>query len=291
MHKLKVCGTIPTGTLQTKMHKLKVCGTIPTGTLQTKMHKLKVCGTISDQRMNHFDYKPFYRRNLPHIQPPGATFFVTFHLAGSLPQSVLQRWREEKSQLETEKSRILKLQNGTDLASVEHRIFQQKREWFRKIEKTLDDAQSGPVWLKDDQIAKVVADSMHYLDGKVYHLDAYCIMANHVHVVFVPLPIQSSNVVRTFSLRANANDAQPKNLCYNTLSSILQSLKGYTPRKANQLLGRRGAFWQHESYDHCVRNPNEWRRIITYVLNNPVKAGLVDEWEKWRWNYYCRANF
>ena len=241
--------------------------------------------------MNNFDYKPFYRRNLPHIQPPGATFFVTFHLAGSLPQSVLRQWREEKSQLETEKSRILKLQNGTDLASVEHRIFQQKREWFRKIEKTLDDAQSGPVWLKDDQIAKVVADSMHYLDGKVYHLDAYCIMANHVHVVFVPLPIQSSNVARTFSLRANANDAQTKSLCYNTLSSIMQSLKGYTARRANQLLGRRGAFWQHESYDHCVRHPNECRRIITYVLNNPVKAGLVDEWEKWRWNYYRSANF
>ena len=141
--------------------------------------------------MNHFDYTPFYRRNLPHIQPPGATCFVTFHLAGSLPQSVLRQWREEKSQRETEKLRILKLQNGADLASVEHRIFQQKREWFRKIEKTLDDAQSGPVWLKDDQIAKVVADSMHYLDGKVYHLDAYCIMANHVHVVFAPLPIQS----------------------------------------------------------------------------------------------------
>ena len=241
--------------------------------------------------MNHFDYKPFYRRNLPHIQPPGATFFVTFHLAGSLPQSVLQQWREEKSQLEAEKLRILKLQNDADLASVEHRIFQQKREWFKKIEKTLDDAQSGPVWLKDDQIAKVVADSMHYLDGKVYHLDAYCIMANHVHVVFAPLPIQSLNVARTFSLRDNDNDAQTKSLGYNTLSSIMQSLKGYTARKANQHLGRSGAFWQHESYDHCVRNPNELKRIITYVLNNPVKTGLVNEWQKWPWNYYCSANF
>ena len=180
--------------------------------------------------MNHFDYKPFYRRNLPHIQPPGATFFVTFHLAGSLPQSVLQQWRQEKSQLEAEKLRILKLQTDADLAPVEQRIFQQKREWFRKIEKALDDAQSGPVWLKDDQIAKVVADSMHYLDGKVYRLDAYCIMANHVHVVFAPLPIQPSNVARTFSLRDN--DAQTKSSCYNTLSSIMQSLKGYTARKS-----------------------------------------------------------
>ena len=241
--------------------------------------------------MNHFDYKSFYRRNLPHIQPPGATFFLTFHLAGSLPRSVLQQWKAEKL-------RLLNLESNSDRVTDERKIFEEKeksdewkRQWFRKIEKTLDDAQSGPVWLKDDQIAKVVADSMHYLDGKVYHLDAYCIMANHVHVVFTPLPIQPLNVARTFSLRDNDNDAQTKSLCYNTLSSIMQSLKGYTARKANQRLGRRGAFWQHESYDHCVRNPNEWRRIITYVLNNPVKAGLVDDWEKWPWNYYRSANF
>ena len=236
--------------------------------------------------MNHFDYKPFYRRNLPHVQPPGATLFVTFHLAGSLPQSVLQQWRSEKSQLAAEKLRMLKLQNDADLTSVEHRIFEQKREWFRKIEKTLDDAQSGPVWLKDDLIAKQVAGRMHYLDGKVYRLDAYCIMANHVHIVFTPLPIQSSDVAKPVRLPANDNDAQTKSLCYNSLPSIMQSLKGYTARKVNQLLGRSGTFWQRESYDHCVRNPNELKRIVNYVLNNPVKAGLVGDWEKWQWSYY-----
>jgi REP-associated tyrosine transposase len=25
--------------------------------------------------------------------------------------------------------------------------------------------------------------------------------------------------------------------------------------------------------------------IIKYVLNNPVKAGLVDDWTKWKWSY------
>ncbi|MDE0398298.1 MAG: hypothetical protein OXL96_10880 [Candidatus Poribacteria bacterium] len=241
--------------------------------------------------MRNFDYKPFYRRNLPHIQPPGATFFVTFHLAGSLPRNVLQQWKREKL-------RFLNLTSNADKATDEHKTFEQQakydewtRQWFRKFEKALDETQSGPVWLKDDRIAKEVADSMHYLDGKVYHLDAYCIMANHVHVVFAPLPIQSSDVAQTVRLPANENDAQTKSLCYNTLSSIMQSLKGYTARRANQILGRRGPFWQHESYDHCVRNSNEWQRIIRYVLNNPVKAGLVDEWEKWRWNYYRSVNF
>jgi len=241
--------------------------------------------------MRNFDYKPFYRRNLPHIQPPGATFFVTFHLAGALPRSVLQQWK-------TEKLRLLNLASNVDKVPDEHTTSEQKakydewtRQWFRKFEKVLDETQSGPVWLKDDRIAKEVADSMHYLDGKVYQLDAYCIMANHVHIVFTPLPKQPSAVAQTFSLRTNENDAQTKSLCYNTLSSIMQSLKGYTARRGNQLLGRHGTFWQHESYDHCVRDSSEWQRIIAYVLNNPVKVGLVDKREKWPWNYYCSPNF
>lgn len=233
--------------------------------------------------MNHFDYKPFYRRNLPHIQPQGATFFVTFNLVGSLPRSVLQQWRAEKNQLEAKKLRILKLQNNDRLASIEQMIFEQKREWFRKFEKMLDKAQNGPLWLKNERIAKEVAESLLYRDGKVYRLDAYCIMANHVHVVFTPLAIQPPQIA---AVDSKDNKAQTNSLCYNTLSSIMQSLKGYTARKANQLLECSGAFWHHESYDHVVRNASEWQRIITYVLNNPVKAGLVNEWTKWKWSYY-----
>ncbi|MCY3722108.1 MAG: hypothetical protein OXG97_07790 [Candidatus Poribacteria bacterium] len=192
-----------------------------------------------------------------------------------------------------EKSRLLRLQNDTGPESTQHREFEEKdknwerkRHWFRKFEETLDNADSGPVWLKDDRIAKEIAESLHYRDGKMYCLDAYCIMSNHVHVVFTPLTMQSS---RTDIVNSEENTAQTKDLCYNTLSVIMQSLKGYTARKANHLLGRSGAFWQPESYDHIVRDASEWQRIITYVLNNPVKAGLVDRWEKWKWNY-CRCN-
>ena len=226
--------------------------------------------------MSHFDHKLFYRRNLPHIQPPGATFFATFNLAGSLPCDVLRQWKAEKRQLEAEESRLLELQGTlrfkaagdiTSKQKQEHREW--KRRWFRKFETALDNAQSGPVWLKDARIAKEVAESLRYRDGKVYRLDAYCIMSNHVHVVFAPLAIQSSSEAQTNSLR------------YNTLASILQSLKGYTVRKANRLLGRSGAFWHHESYDRSVRNASEWQRIVSCVLNNPVKAGFVKDWEKW----------
>ena len=233
--------------------------------------------------MSQDEFKSFYRRNLPHIQTPGATLFVTFQLAGSIPKHILSQWRTENLQFDREESRLLRLQNDSDPALTQHKHLEWRRQWFRKFEKTLDNAQSGPVWLKDDRIAKVVADSLHHRDGKVYCLDAYCIMANHVHVVFTPLAMP-------FSKTDAENTVQTKDLCYNSLSSIMQSLKGYTARKANLLLERSGVFWQRESYDHVVRDENEWRRIITYVLNNPVKAGLVDTWEKWKWSY-CRLDF
>lgn len=111
--------------------------------------------------MSQFDYKPYYRRNLPHIQPPGATFFVTFHLAGSLPRTVLQQWTREKHQIEKEKRRLVKLPSGVTSAECvtldkkrEDRESEWQRQWFRKFETTLDRAQSGPVWLKDERIAK-----------------------------------------------------------------------------------------------------------------------------------------
>ena len=244
--------------------------------------------------MSRDEFKSFYRRNLPHIQTPGATLFVTFQLAGSIPQHVLAQWKTEKLQFDREESRFLRLQNNAEPALKQHRHFEEKnkhlewrRQWFRKLENIMDDAESGPVWLKDDRIAKEVADSLHYRDGKVYCLDAYCIMANHVHVVFTPLAMQSSGAA---VINSAENTAQTEDLCYNPLSSIMQSLKGYTAHKANHLLGRSGVFWQRESYDHVIRDLSEWRRIVTYVLNNPVKAGLVDTWEKWQWNY-CRLEF
>ncbi|MEW5986568.1 MAG: hypothetical protein AB1791_08050 [Chloroflexota bacterium] len=62
-------------------------------------------------------------------------------------------------------------------------------------------------------------------------------------------------------------------------------MKGYTAGQANLLLERTGAFWQHESYDHYVRDAAELERIVAYVVNNPVKAGLVTDWQEWPWAY------
>jgi len=209
--------------------------------------------------MSQFEYQRAYRRNLPHIQPPGSTFFVTFRLAGSLPQNVLTRWRAEREWLE-------------GLARTNINYYEQvkddfERAWFRKYELLLDGASEGPVWLSDERVAAQVAESLHHRDGKVYRLDAFTIMASHVHTVIKPLSVDREEVE------------------YHSLATIMQSLKWYTAFKANRLLGREGEFWAHESYDHWIRDNDEWQRTVAYVLNNPLKAGYVQRWQDWKWSY------
>jgi hypothetical protein len=47
-------------------------------------------------------------------------------------------------------------------------------------------------------------------------------------------------------------NVEAESLRSHSLASIMQSLKGYTSFKSNKLLGRKGEFWAHESYDHYI---------------------------------------
>lgn len=221
--------------------------------------------------MGILDYKISYRRNLPHIQPPGATFFVTPRLAGSLPQSVIQQWNEERKWLAH-----LSRNNPAHLEKIKADF---ERAWFSKFESILDRGDCGPLWLNDDRVAAQIAESLHYRDGKEFRLDCFTIMPNHVHLQVKPLLMKSGG--EQGSVRKGQSRLPP----FHSLASIMKSFKGYTARRCNELLGRSGEFWAHESYDHYVRDAEEWQRIRTYILNNPVKAGLVKDWRMWKWNY------
>jgi len=69
------------------------------------------------------------------------------------------------------------------------------------------------------------------------------------------------------------------------VSKPMQSLKRFTAREANRMLGRTGqAFWQEESYDRLVRDETEFRRITRYIEMNPVNAGLAVSPEEFPWS-------
>jgi hypothetical protein len=50
------------------------------------------------------------------------------------------------------------------------------------------------------------------------------------------------------------------------------------------MLGLTGsAFWQDESYDHTLRYEREFEKVRSYIENNPVRAGLVQDARQYRW--------
>jgi REP element-mobilizing transposase RayT len=248
--------------------------------------------------MNQFEYKPSYERNLPHIQPPEATLFVTFRLDGSIPEPVLEQWRIEKKRLEMTLMRWAVISPPGTVPNPEE-VAEEKlkfhRRWFKKFEGILDGAATGPLWLKEEGIAEIVDEALRYRDGNVFRFDAFCVMPNHVHAVFAP--ILSEELARELaekSTRRKRNalrGALPADAYVEkievVLASIMQSLKGRTARQCNLALNRRGQFWQHESFDHVIRDQAEWERVVDYVVSNPVKAGLVKDWHSWKWSY-CR---
>ncbi|WP_028457510.1 transposase [Chloroflexus sp. Y-396-1] len=210
-----------------------------------------------------------YRRNLPHIHPSGAIFFVTFRLAGSLPVEVIERLREE---FKEEERRLSDCFSGAALRSERYNV---QKKFFGRYDKWLDRMAHGPTWLRQAEIAQLVMDEIRRLDGSHYDLLACCIMPNHVHLLVDMARGDDANHDKT---------GHP-----SVLSQALHLLKGSTARYTNQKLGRSGKFWQDESYDHVVRDEAELERIFWYIVNNPVKAGLVSDWQDWPYTYVARA--
>jgi REP element-mobilizing transposase RayT len=129
---------------------------------------------------------------------------------------------------------------------------------FACVDRLLDETRTGPVYLKIPEIARCVADAIRQGSESNYTLHAWVIMPNHVHLLITPrIPVRI----------------------------LMQKLKGSTARTANLILGRTGLpFWQSESYDRLVRNADEFRRIESYIMNNPVRAGLAAAPGEYTWS-------
>jgi Rad3-related DNA helicase/REP element-mobilizing transposase RayT len=184
--------------------------------------------------------------HLPHWTKAGSIYAMNFRLADSLPQEVLSAWRAERDSI----IQNARSQNRPLSEAESDRL---KELFSVRVEKFLD-AGRGACWLNNPQVASAVQDALQYFDGQRYELLAWSIMPNHVHVVIRPL--------ENFALE-----------------KILHSWKSFTAKKANQILGRQGEFWQAESYDHLIRNEPELIHCCEYAWENPDAAGLKD----WTW--------
>jgi REP element-mobilizing transposase RayT len=190
------------------------------------------------------------RGHLPHWEKEGAAYFITFRLADSLPKSVFDR-------IESERQAVLKTahQLHRPLSSDETKKLQ--RLSAQLTEHHLDHG-TGSCDLRNSTIAEQVCAALLHFHESRYRLFAWCIMPNHVHVVFKAFP-------------------------GHTLSEIAHSWKSFTASSANRILRRRVSFWQREYYDHLIRDEVELKRAIRYVADNPEKANL----KNWKWVWVC----
>jgi REP-associated tyrosine transposase len=209
------------------------------------------------------------RRNLPHWYVPGAMHFVTYRLAGTIPASVLHNLRQQRTAHLAEK-------RPTTVTVREHRDNAHKR-FFAAYDRYLDETQSI-TWLATPQIAALIRGNLYHHRGSRYYLLAYCVMPNHVHVLFQP---QDLALLDGTNLGATRDEPDERPDAGSPLAEIMHSLKSYTAHEANQFLRRSGPFWQRESYDHWVRDDDELERIVQYIIWNPVKAKLANKPHEW----------
>ena len=112
------------------------------------------------------------------------------------------------------------------------------------------------------ETAQIILSSLHWFESqKRIILDAAVIMPDHLHFVAA--------------------------LQQDSLERLMHSLKSYTAKKVNAFLHRQGAFWQPQYHDHALRKDEALNEVVLYTLNNPVRAGLVENFRDYPY-WYCR---
>jgi REP element-mobilizing transposase RayT len=138
------------------------------------------------------------------------------------------------------------------------------RHVFLEMEKYLDCA-PHVCHLTHPGVADIVTEALQYRHAKGdWQLIEYVIMPNHIHLFY-----------RT---------GKP-------MQELLDGFKSRTGRQASQILGLSGRFWQRDWFDHWSRSPAQDEKIVRYIQQNPVKAGLVQEFTDWphgSWESSCR---
>ena len=192
-----------------------------------------------------------YSRNLPHWRYEGATYFVTFRLNDSVPSSVADELKvaADAMLLEVEEERAAFGGQLSQSTLQKWEAFQKRQ--FQKLE-TVMDAGHGSCCLRGPEIRGLVANALMHFDGERCRLSAFVIMPNHVHALCQPMP-------------------------GHPLEEACGSWKRYSAGAINRKLARTGQLWQRESFDRIVRDGGHFRRVVRYIVRNPVKARLRED--------------
>ena len=122
-------------------------------------------------------------------------------------------------------------------------------------------------WQLPETAREIVINSCLHDNATQYDLRAAVVMPDHVHLILVPLVNETEK--RTW-----------------TMPEILDAVKGASAHLINNHLSRRGPVWQQESFDHVLRSSESLDAKVQYVLDNPVRRGLVANSAEYRWLWY-----
>lgn len=182
------------------------------------------------------------QRRLPHWTQDGATYFVTFRLADSVPVHLQRQWQDERAIWMQWHP-----QPWTEQLEAEY------HERFTERMETWLDSGMGECRLQDVDIRSQVGQHVVHFEGERYDLDAFALMPNHAHLLVTP---------------RDKHD----------LFGILGGIKGTSARTCNKLLGRTGTpFWMEDNYNRIVRDGRELRAFREYIRQNPLKAELRED--------------
>ena len=216
------------------------------------------------------------RNYLPHIENKKYQM-ITFRLNDSVPKHVIEQWKETLnhltgsqigSQVSVPASTGSRVSTPAPTSSQVSELaptkspFKTHQQEIHRLLKLIDqyeDAGIGECLLRDDRIAQIVQDTLLFNHQKKYELLCWCIMPNHVHTLIAPVEGMS-------------------------LSEIMYDWKSYTTHAINKALNRKGKLWMMEYFDRFIRDNDHFQKVVNYIHNNPVKAGLVADPADWRWS-------
>lgn len=208
--------------------------------------------------------KEAYRHILPHFQQPGQAYFVTWNLQNAVPKKALVHYTQKLESLRNQ-IRLYQLQRA-DQAVINPIRFEMnlvRKKYIKAYDDLLDAARKPGIDLSEKECTDILISALLYWEGKKLRSKAFSIMPNHIHWVFQLFEKDEKGA-----------------LVY--LQDILHSVKLFTANQINRKLQIEGKLWQKESFDTTIRDDKHMYYAIRYTIQNPVKAGLVNDWHLWK---------
>ncbi len=117
----------------------------------------------------------------------------------------------------------------------------------------------------DQTERQLIMDACLHWHGERWHVHLVTIMPDHVHLIVTPLRKDKET--------------------WHSLSDLLHSVKSFSANQISSHRGASGIIWQDEYFDRIIRNDDEFYEKFNYMIQNPVKAGLVESAEKYSFTY------